>query len=108
MTQRADRIVLEYTPEDFYYLADAANMPSRGQCTVDPEKLSEYQRQLCLNEVYVNDVLEQQQVHSGMQQKLYDYQSKYYNEVMKSFNLGIGILAIISFLYYNQGTAAAA
>ena len=105
MTQRPDRIVLEYTPEDFYFLSDAKNMPTNGQCTVDPENLSDYQQQLCLNKQNVNNVLKQQQNHSGMQQKMYDYQSKYYNEVIKSFNLGIGIVAIISFLYYSQGNA---
>lgn len=108
MTQRPDRVVLEYTPQDFYFLSDARNLPTPGQCTVGRDALTEYQQQMCDNKKYVGQVLEQQQAHSGMQQKLYDGQSKYYTEVMKSFNLGIGIIAIISFLYYSQPTAAAA
>lgn len=107
MTQRPDRVVLEYTPQDFYYMSDASNLPTHGQCTVGKDALTEYQKQLCDNQTYVNQVLELQQMHAGMRQKLYDSQSKYYAEVMKSFNLGIGIMAIISFLYYSQPVAAA-
>lgn len=108
MTQRPDRVVLEYTPQDFYSVVDAKNVPSHGQCTIDDfkNKLSEYELELCKNKEYVANVLEQQELHAGMQQKLYDGQSKYYTEVMKSFNLGIGILAIISFLYYSQPGAS--
>jgi len=107
MTQRPDRVVLEYTPDDFYFMSDARNLPTRGQC-VDGTNLSDYQKELCKNKQYVSQIMEQQQAHSGMEQKLYDGQSKYYTEVMKSFNLGIGIIAIISFLYYSQPSASSA
>jgi hypothetical protein len=107
MTQRPDRVVLEYTPEDFYFVSDAAKMPTPGQCD-DDSVLTEFQKQLCANKEHVKKVMDQQKVHSGMQQKLYDGQSKYYAEVMKSFNLGIGIIAIISFLYYSQPVSSTA
>jgi hypothetical protein len=103
MTQRADRIVLEYTPNDFYYKLDPEKVPPSGECT-NSDSLTPYELELCQNKQNVESLLKQQQLHSSMQQKIYDYQSKYYNEVMKSFNLGIGILVIISFLYYNQST----
>jgi preprotein translocase subunit Sss1 len=105
MTQRADRIVLEYTPDDFYFVQDKANLPSSGKCNVDQTGLTDYEKQLCLNQQNVSSVMQKQQEHAGMERKIYDSQSKYYTEVLKSFNLGIGIVGIISFLYYNLAPA---
>lgn len=108
MTQRPDRVVLEYTPDDFYYLADAANLPPQGQCDVMFDSLSPYQQQMCLNAQQVTSILSDQEIHEANKQKIFDLQSKYYTEVLKSFNLGIGILAIISFLYYSTAVVVVA
>lgn len=104
MPQSPNRVVLSYGPEDFYYLDDIENMPkNEADCKGDEFKnLPEYQQQLCLNRQYVEDILKNQQMQSSMEKKIHDYQSKYYSEVLKSFNLGIGIVCLISFLYYNQ------
>jgi len=102
MTQGPDRVVLSYGPEDFYYLDDAKNVPKEAQCRGDGfNDLTEYNQQLCLNRQHVEDILKHKQMQSSMEKKIYDYQSKYYSEVLKSFNLGIGIVGLISFLYYN-------
>jgi hypothetical protein len=101
----SQRIVLEYTPDDFYFVQDAANLPGSGQCNVDQSGLSDYEKQLCLNQQQVALILQRQQEHAGMERKIYDAQSKYYTEVLKSFNLGIGIVGIISFLYYSLPSA---
>ena len=99
MPQSPDRLVLSYGPEDFYYLDDKENMPN---CDAFMD-LPEYQQQLCMNKELVGEMLKTQQMQSSMEKKIHDYQSKYYSEVLKSFNLGIGIVGLISFLYYNQG-----
>ena len=101
MTQRNQRIVLEYTPEDFYYLADAKHVPTKGSCADPHGKLSPYQKQLCVNRDAVSQLMQMKESHSGVSRQLFDQQSKYYNEVLKMMNLGIGILCLFSFLYYS-------
>jgi|MesohylFT_1024984.scaffolds.fasta_scaffold18440_2 hypothetical protein len=108
MTQRSERIVLAYTPDDLYYIADVSNVPRPSDCSKNFATLSPYQQQLCLNQNQAVRILERQKVHAVMEKKMNDAHSKYYNEVLKSFNLGIGILAIISFLYYSQAPPIAA
>ena len=100
-----DRVVLEYHPQDFYAMNQA--VPNKGDCAATAESaststLTEYQKMLCTNKESVDGVLQQQRLNAGMSQKIYDIQSKYYGEVLKSFNLGIGIIGLISFLYYNR------
>jgi hypothetical protein len=107
MTQRSERIVLAHTPDDLYYIADQSNVPRPGDCSMNFATLSPYQQQLCLNKNQAVRILERQRIHAAMELKIHDAQSKYYNEVLKSFNLGSGILAIISFLYYSQASPIA-
>ena len=117
-----NNIVVGYSPSDFFYV-DAIN---RG--TFDPNEcaaLNPYdkmwdikctteildnsanciKKELCKNKDAAEALTATQTVTSGKDIKYIDTKTQYYNEMMFSVNLGIGILFVSTLIY--QGTASA-
>jgi hypothetical protein len=111
---------LEYTPADFFYLTDASDMPQgsegcintmagqSGICanntgTLSGDQLKQcYQYELCLNKVLVEDMYSKRGKHSQASAKLNDFINKYHFETYKTWNLGIGLVIILFYIYYNK------
>jgi hypothetical protein len=58
--------------------------------------------ELCKNQDYANWVKEHQGKHEEYKVNSTDVQSQYVTEIIKSINLGVGIAAIIIYIYYNK------
>lgn len=104
---------LNYTPSDFFYLTNAADMPSSANCAMlnyapptdcSGSSISEacYQYQLCLNQSLVNEMYQKRDKHAAAQAKLLDFQSKYKFEVLTMVNLLVGIAAASVFIHYSR------
>jgi len=109
-------ISLEYTPSDYYYLTNSADLPSTNKCTdllttdapscegaTDPLILQKcYKSELCRNQALVEQMYEKRGKHSKADAKLLDFKSKYQFEIVTSINLGIGIIGTLVYIYYNR------
>jgi hypothetical protein len=107
---------LEFTPADFFYLSAPNDMPTENGCSVlNYENLHEicrsnedtdayrcYQNELCRNKQMVHELNEKQNKHFGSAMKYTDYENKYNNEVLKTMNLAIGIIASLMYIYYSR------
>jgi len=110
------RIILEYTPGDFFYLSHAANLPSKETCASyhskppdckNVEKTGQnaqicLEHALCKNKYLVEKVHNKQSVHSGEDVKWRDINMQYSDEMLKTFNLIVGIILSGVFIYYNR------
>lgn len=100
-------MILEYTPADFFYLTNASDMPKGGcgstpiACTNISAGVACYQQELCRNKELVEQMYLKRDKHSSAEAKYTDMQNKYKFEVIKTINLGIGIIASITYIYYN-------
>lgn len=116
MTNPNKTINLEFTPADFFYMSAPNDVPSDNGCSVlSYENLSKichsgegtdmqkcYHNELCRNKQMVNELNEKQNKHFGSAMKYTDYENKYNNEVLKTMNLAIGIIASAVYIYYNR------
>ena len=109
---------LEYSPPDFFYLTNSADMPPGSEgcvntvanyqdmCSngaVGAGQLQQcYQYELCLNKSLVQEMYEKRDKHSQATAKLMDFVSKYHFETYKTANLGIGVVLILFYIYYNR------
>jgi hypothetical protein len=112
------RIDIEYNKNDFFYLTNAKDMSTGGckhihdaaqvNCGAnfkpnDPNNVKLcYQNELCINKESVEKMYEAKKKHLQYQVQLRDLQTKYQNQMMTTFNLGIGIIGTIVYIYYNK------
>jgi hypothetical protein len=112
-------ITLKYSVDDFFYTTvenDSTNKPTKGRCStlsvapIDCSNPSDsagtwqrcYQLELCKNKEHADWVKERQAKHQEHVVNSTDVQSLYVTEVVKMINLGVGIAAIIIYIYYNR------
>jgi len=112
---------LEYTPADFFYLTNSNDMPQgsegcvntmAGQAEIcgatDPSTMTAsqlqqcYKYQLCLNQTLVQEMYDKRGKHSQATTKFTDFINKYHFETYKTWNLGIGLVIILFYIYYNK------
>jgi len=123
----SSNILLNYKPSDFYFYvssqlpdqtrsSDSSNISceelkpyddvlweQKCYTNTSPDYfLSCYQKELCKNRDYANTIIEYSNRYSGSDEKLLNGNDIYNNEFTKIVNLGIGILGLSLFLYYNQ------
>ena len=108
---------LEYTPSDFFYLTNAADMPpglfgcsnlaqtvkgcsAQGMTSLNANSC--YQNALCQNQTLVNELYAKRDKHSQAQAKLLDIYRQYQFQVLTTFNLGVGLAITASYIYYNR------
>lgn len=112
-------ISLKYSVDDFFYTIakdDSTNNPTQGRCStlrtmsIDCENRSNsagtwqrcYQLELCKNKEYADWIKDKQAKHQEYTVNSTDIQSLYVTEIVKTINLGVGIAAIIIYIYYNR------
>jgi hypothetical protein len=109
-------IVLEYSPGDFFYVSQKSIMPSNEMCqnyldaSIDCTKTATtgdnytacLKQALCQNKSLVEQVYNKQNVHSGEDVKWRDLNLQYSAEMLKTFNLLMGIILSGIFIYYNR------
>jgi len=112
------KINVGYNKNDFFYLTNANDMSPAGcsyinkaaqiKCgdAFNPTNTDDvrvcYQNELCINQDNVGKMYDIQQKHLQYQAQLMDLQTKYQNQMMTTFNLGIGIVGAIVYIYYNK------
>jgi len=118
MNPSNSKINIEYNKNDFFYLTNAKDM-STGGCkyindvaqvncgaSFKPNDQNNvqlcYQNELCINKKSVDKMYAVKQKHLQYQAQLKDLQTKYQNQMMTTFNLGIGIVGTIVYIYYNK------
>ena len=107
-------VVVEYSPADFFYLNTDAT-PSESECKPiientdldctnpqggDVQKC--YNKELCKNRELAQKISIMQSKNSGSNEKLANTKSLYNYEYLRTFNLGIGIVGTIVYIYYNK------
>lgn len=120
MSTKSDHVVsLKYAVDDFFYTIvenDSTNYPTQGRCStlntmsIDCANPSDsantwqrcYQIELCKNKDYATWIKEKQTKHQEHTVNATDIQSLYITEIVKTINLGVGIAAIIIYIYYNR------
>jgi len=120
MSTNSDHVVsLNYAVDDFFYTItkdDVTNNPTQGKCSslrnadIDCTNPSDsattwqrcYQLELCKNKEHADWIKEKQSKHQEYAVNATDIQSLYVTEIVKTINLGVGIAAIIIYIYYNR------
>jgi hypothetical protein len=120
MSTNSDPVVsLNYSIDDFFYTLakdDATDDQIKGRCSklstmsIDCTNPSDsantwqncYNLELCKNKEYVDWIKEKQAKHQEHVVNATDIQSLYVTEIVKMINLGVGIAAIIIYIYYNR------
>jgi|UniRef100_A0A6C0IK86 hypothetical protein len=120
-------IVVGYNKNDFFYITAEENgyMPSDSKCkTILEDTTFDYQticktdneeqrdvfnsdtnsnkcieRELCINKEKVTNIDNVQNNHSGSEEKHQDYVKQFKSTQLDTLNLGIGITALIFFIY---------
>ena len=107
----SNKSVVGYTPNNFFWVSvcDEFNNfnceeVSNVDCTnVNSSNIKEcYQSQLCQNKYSANWISTVQTTHSGSDERYLDTKHKYNVELRKTFNLGIGVIGLLIFIYYNN------
>ena len=120
-------LVIGYNKNDFFYVTAEENghMPSDSKCTeimndtefdyvnicrtgneeqkhvfnTDDNSRKCIERELCENKEKVNKIQVIQNNHSGSQEKYKDYKKLFQSTQLDTLNLGVGIAALIYFIY---------
>jgi len=104
-------IVAAFSPNDFYFMkaTNDGSMPDAQtceslmseppqNCDSDPSDLC-VQSELCKNEKNANTLYNLQNKYGGSDQKYVDVKKTYDDALFNSFNLGVGIIISIGFIY---------
>ena len=106
-----------YSPNDFFWVSAREDMDTFNCNTVldtqasiscDDKSINEtdiktcYQAELCKNKNYSTWLAEIQQTHSGADMRNVDIQNVYNTEIRNTVNLGMGIILIGLFAYFNR------
>ena len=90
--------VNSYSPNDFMYMAvDTTTNPI--SCPSSADDLS---KAYCQNVEHAQMIASAQASHSGAQERYIDTKNNYNMQLLTSFNLGIGIIGIGVFIFYNH------
>lgn len=114
MSTNSDHVVkLNYAVDDFFYTSakiengtcsTLKNTPI--DCTNPSDSGTTWQKcynlELCKNKEYADWIKEKQAKHQEHTVNATDIQSLYVTEIVKTINLGVGIAAIIIYIYYNR------
>jgi len=112
-------ITVAYNPNDFYYMnaknsegAPAKNAPIDGSSTHEAyckvkreaecsnDNACKYDKALCINEDNQIKINNLQLKHDGADERHGDINIYYNRELLKSYNLGIGILGVGIMIYF--------
>jgi hypothetical protein len=119
-------ITIGYNPDDFFYSLVGNKMPSDSSCNdpdhgylnikdsscvfIDPIDTTEqiwtdnslncYRRELCRNKIAALKINDVENNHLGSQQNFKNSKKMYNNEILKTFNLSLGILVVFVTIYY--------
>ena len=61
-----------------------------------------YKKEYCTNIDYANELYKNNAKHLGKTQEIVDISQIYNSEYIKSLNLMVGIIGILSFIFYNK------
>jgi len=117
--QKSNDIKLNYKADDFYFYSSSQTIDKSKCDEIQPYDdvlwqtkchtntspdyfLSCYQKELCKNRDYANKILDYSSIYSGSDEKLLNTNDIFNNEIIKMVNLGIGIIGISFFIYYNR------
>lgn len=114
----SSRAILEYSPDDFYYLTNSKDIPKNGcdrlykitkdMCgsnldTTDEESVHMcYQNALCQNKTLSAQLFDMQTKHTQFEAQLEDITTKYRYQMSNALYLGMGIIGTIVYVYYNK------
>jgi hypothetical protein len=108
---------LNYTPYNFYYSTNQADLPSDIKCTAlteennlkafkceDDSNLDNcYKYELCNNKDLVNSMYNRRNSHITSDESYQNLHTKYNYALLKTLNLSAGIIGTLVFIYhYNK------
>lgn len=107
---------LTYNPYNFYYSTNRQDLPSQVVCEeLKEEKENEtldcdsdifaekcYQYELCENKHLANEMYERRFNHETTSASYNNLHLKYRYGLLKTFNLSVGIVGALVFIYYNN------
>ena len=114
-----NNIILGYSPSDFFYVKAIENQHMPKVCdtylkntningeTCNIENIKNnlencMNKELCINQQYVNKIYQLQNNHKGSDQKYLDTKQTYSDDLLNIVNLGIGIVIMITFIIKNN------
>ena len=112
------QITVGYSPNDFFYVSaeQDGTMPNGSQCnslspsdthwdiSCNSANFGKYysdcvSKELCKNRDNVTNLYKLNNVHSGSDQNYLDTKTRYNEELINSFNLGMGIVLLSGLIY---------
>ena len=81
--------IISYSPNDFIW-----NTVTSSDCSADPA--------CSANKAYSETILSAPAAHSGAKERYIDTVNNYNMQLLTSFNLGVGIIGIGVFIFYNH------
>jgi hypothetical protein len=116
-------ITIAYNPNDFFYVTAlnsddktfnnskntdcsiyetpiAISEYSRSNCTILPDKSNCYNTELCINKSNAKKINSLQTNHDGSSERRNDKNVDYNRELLRSYNLGIGIVGVGAMFYF--------
>ena len=108
-----DKLVVGYTPNNFFWVGVSDEFKKFNCSEVDVSNVncstitranikSCYHSQLCQNKKNATWIQNVQTTHSGSDKRYLDTKIEYNIELRKTFNLGIGVIGLLIFIYYNN------
>jgi hypothetical protein len=105
-----DSNVVGYSKNDFIYSSmDKDNVicpkiPTQSDCSTitDANVNGCVAQAYCENKKYAEDILARQEVHTGADIRFLDTKQNYNMKLMTTINLGVGIIGIGLFIFYNH------
>lgn len=116
-------ITVAYNPNDFFYVTalnsddktfnnsdntncsiyentDAISKYSRSNCMTTADKSNCYNSELCINKSNAKKINSLQTNHDGSSERRNDKNVDYNRELLRSYNLGIGIVGVGAMFYF--------
>jgi hypothetical protein len=112
-------ITVAYNPNDFFYVTaldsdgekfnseknktcviERTDYSSRSYCSTLTDKSNCYKNELCINKSNAQKINSLQTNHDGSSERRNDKNVDYNRELLKSYNLGIGIVGIGAMFYF--------
>jgi hypothetical protein len=114
----SDKNVAGYSSNDFLWSSPGITDPTGGNCSTTyaditlctPDTTSNdkptindcYKQSYCDNQTKSNSILAMQSVHTGADGRFSDTKNKYNMQLLSTINLGVGIIGIGVFIFYNH------
>ena len=91
------------TPTNISFIT-CPSIPSTVDCSIVNATNSEdcYNQAYCKNKQYGEQIMASQSVHTGADVRFLDTKNTYNTQLMTTINLGVGILGVGLFIFYNH------